>query len=90
MTRILHLCLFLSPVLTCSSIVFSTWRTSLDVVEVGLIQAGILCLRYDGKVPQRERHSVVTRFRQDPSVWVLLLTLACGAVGYANDTAYFF
>lgn len=73
-----------------SSIVFSTWRTSLDVAEAGLLQAGIPCLRYDGKVPQKERHGIVTRFREDPSVRVLLLTLACGAVGYASGTATLF
>ncbi|KAK0622598.1 SNF2 family N-terminal domain-containing protein [Immersiella caudata] len=69
------------------SIVFSTWRMSLDVVEAGLRQAGIQCLRYDGKVPQKERHGVVTRFREDPSVRVLLLTLACGAVGLTLTVA---
>lgn len=54
---------------------------SLDVVEAGLTQAGIPCLRYDGKVPQKERHNVVERFRNDPTIQVLLLTLSCGAVG---------
>lgn len=55
---------------------------TLDVVEAGLSQAGIPALRFDGKVPQKERQSVVDRFRHDPNVRVLLLTLSCGAVGY--------
>lgn len=63
------------------SVVFSTWRTTLDVIEAGLKTEGIPCLRFDGKVPQRERQNVVNRFRQDPSCRVLLLTLSCGAVG---------
>jgi len=54
---------------------------TLDVVEAGLKQALIPCLRFDGKVPQKDRQGVVERFRNDPSVRILLLTLSCGAVG---------
>ncbi|KAF6825208.1 WD domain-containing protein [Colletotrichum plurivorum] len=68
-------------------VVFSTWRTTLDVVEAGLNQAGIPALRFDGKVPQRERQSVVDQFRHDPNVRVLLLTLSCGAVGLTLTAA---
>ncbi|QKX62057.1 uncharacterized protein TRUGW13939_09213 [Talaromyces rugulosus] len=63
------------------SVVFSTWRMTLDVVESGLEKAKIQFLRYDGKVPQKERHHILDRFRRDPSISVLLLTLSCGAVG---------
>ncbi|WDK10480.1 WD domain-containing protein [Colletotrichum graminicola] len=62
-------------------VVFSTCTMTLDVVEVGLGQVGISVLRYDGKVPHKERQRVVERFRNDPSIRVLLLTLSCGAVG---------
>ncbi|PHH86850.1 hypothetical protein CDD83_9675 [Cordyceps sp. RAO-2017] len=68
-------------------VVFSTWRMTLDVVEAGLIQAGISTLRFDGKVPQRDRQSVIDRFRNDPSSRVLLLTLSCGAVGLTLTVA---
>ncbi|KAI0466179.1 SNF2 family N-terminal domain-containing protein [Xylaria cf. heliscus] len=63
------------------SIVFSTWRMTLDVVEQGLKQAGIGHLRFDGKVPPKERKGIIDKFRKDPTVKVLLLTLTCGAVG---------
>ncbi|KAI1353446.1 SNF2 family N-terminal domain-containing protein [Xylaria sp. FL0043] len=63
------------------SIVFSTWRMTLDVVEQGLEKANIERLRFDGKVPQKERKGIIDRFRKDPAVKVLLLTLTCGAVG---------
>ncbi|KAI3340580.1 SNF2 family N-terminal domain-containing protein [Ustulina deusta] len=63
------------------SVVFSTWRTTLDVVEQGLEKARIKHLRFDGKVPQKERKGIIDRFRKDPAVKVLLLTLTCGAVG---------
>lgn len=55
---------------------------TLDVVQAGLLQAGIQALRFDGEVPQRDRQGVIERFRSDMSVRVLLLTLSCGAVGY--------
>lgn len=63
------------------SIVFSSWRLTLNVVEAALGQASIRCLRFDGKVPQGERQSVIRQFKTDPSVRVLLLTLACGNFG---------
>ncbi|UPK96324.1 hypothetical protein LCI18_007259 [Fusarium solani-melongenae] len=62
-------------------IVFSTWRLTLDMVEAGLEQALIPSVRFDGKVPQNERQEIVERFRTDPSVRVMLLTLSCGAAG---------
>ncbi|KAL7799056.1 SNF2 family N-terminal domain-containing protein [Trichoderma ceciliae] len=62
-------------------IVFSSWRTTLEIIEVGLKQACIPCLRFDGKVAQKDRHAVIKQFRKDPTVRVLLVTLSCGAVG---------
>ncbi|KAL7942167.1 SNF2 family N-terminal domain-containing protein [Trichoderma barbatum] len=62
-------------------VVFSSWRTTLEVIEVGLKQACIPCLRFDGKVAQKDRHAVIERFRKDPTIRVLLVTLSCGAVG---------
>ncbi|KAK7413800.1 hypothetical protein QQX98_007293 [Neonectria punicea] len=62
-------------------IVFSTWRLTLDVVEEGLKQASVQSIRFDGKVPQKERQNVVDKFKTDPSIRIMLLTLSCGAVG---------
>ncbi|KAL7814678.1 SNF2 family N-terminal domain-containing protein [Trichoderma aethiopicum] len=62
-------------------VVFSSWRTTLEIIELGLKQTGIPCLRFDGKVAQKDRHAVVERFRKDPTIRVLLLTISCGAVG---------
>ncbi|KAF5549124.1 global transactivator [Fusarium mexicanum] len=47
----------------------------------GLDYESIPCLRFDGTIAQKERHSVIERFRHDPQIRVLLLTLTCGAVG---------
>lgn len=61
--------------------VFSTWRLSLDLVKVGLDEAHIPSVRFDGKVPQKERQSVIEKFKKNPKIRVMLLTLSCGAVG---------
>ncbi|KAK4243690.1 P-loop containing nucleoside triphosphate hydrolase protein [Corynascus novoguineensis] len=68
-------------------VVFSTWRLTLDVVEKGLENAGIRSIRFDGSVPQKERQSVVDRFKADPGIRVMLLTLSCGAVGLTLTVA---
>ncbi|WQF88244.1 Putative helicase, P-loop containing nucleoside triphosphate hydrolase, SNF2-like domain superfamily [Colletotrichum destructivum] len=75
----------LSPEVKC--IVFSTWRMTLDVVEEALKHAGKTTVRFDGSVSQKDRHSVVERFRKDPGVSVMLLTLSCGAVGLTLTVA---
>lgn len=67
--------------LTRGSIVFSTWRLTLDVVEAGLQQSSVKSVRFDGKVPQKERQNIVDTFKTDPSIRVMLLTLSCGAAG---------
>lgn len=63
------------------SIVFSTWRLTLDLITSGLNAASIQSIRFDGKVAQKDRHTVLKKFRSDPSIQVMLLTLSCGAVG---------
>ncbi|KAJ4007318.1 hypothetical protein NW752_007702 [Fusarium irregulare] len=68
-------------------IVFSTWRLTLDLVEAGLNQSSIPSVRFDGKVPQKDRQDIVERFRHDPSVRVMLLTLSCGAAGLTLTVA---
>ncbi|KAI0020240.1 SNF2 family N-terminal domain-containing protein [Xylariomycetidae sp. FL0641] len=62
-------------------VIFSTWSLTLDLVHSALADVGIRCIRFDGKVPQKERGSVVKTFRSNPNIRVMLLTLSCGAVG---------
>ncbi|PFH57629.1 hypothetical protein XA68_14768 [Ophiocordyceps unilateralis] len=68
-------------------VVFSSWRLTLDIVAAGLEQAGIRSIRFDGKVPQKGRQTVVDRFRNDADVQVMLLTLNCGAAGLTLTVA---
>jgi SWI/SNF-related matrix-associated actin-dependent regulator of chromatin subfamily A3 len=74
-------------VLTHASIVFSTWRLTLDVIRIGLDRESISYVRYDGKVPHKDRQSVLDRFKTDTTIRVMLLTLSCGAVGYVVTLA---
>ncbi|PHH81832.1 hypothetical protein CDD82_7766 [Ophiocordyceps australis] len=68
-------------------VVFSSWRLTLNIVAAGLEQAGITAIRFDGKVPQRDRQAAVDRFRNDADARVMLLTLSCGAVGLTLTVA---
>ncbi|KAI8626352.1 hypothetical protein F5Y19DRAFT_447177 [Xylariaceae sp. FL1651] len=68
-------------------IVFSTWRLTLDLITRGLRDEGIPNIRFDGKVPQKDRHSVISAFNSDPTLRVMLLTLSCGAVGLTLTAA---
>ncbi|KAI1131059.1 SNF2 family N-terminal domain-containing protein [Nemania abortiva] len=68
-------------------VVFSTWRLTLDLIARGLDKEGIRNIRFDGKVLQKDRHSVVTAFNSDPTIRIMLLTLSCGAVGLTLTAA---
>lgn len=56
----------------------------LDIIEKDLFKkhmSGVTYLRLDGSIPPSQRHSVVTRFNNDPSIDVLLLTTQVGGLG---------
>lgn len=42
---------------------------------------GVSYLRLDGTVPSTTRHTVVTRFNNDPTIEVLILTTQVGGLG---------
>ncbi|KAJ2988129.1 hypothetical protein NUW58_g4138 [Xylaria curta] len=69
------------------AIVFSTWRLTLDLITRGLEDERIRSIRFDGKVPQKDRQSVLGLFNSDPGLRVMLLTLSCGAVGLTLTAA---
>ncbi|KAH7302966.1 SNF2 family N-terminal domain-containing protein [Stachybotrys elegans] len=62
-------------------VVLSFWRTSLDMIQQGLHNAGIQCARVDGSMKGNQRHAVLERFRNDIDITVILLTVSCGGVG---------
>jgi SNF2 family DNA or RNA helicase len=63
------------------SIVFSSWKTSLDIACQLFKEEGIAFLKLDGDVPYAKRKDVINKFQQSDSRTVLLMTLGIGAVG---------
>jgi len=68
-------------------VVFSYWRSTLDLIQSALEHAGIMTARFDGRLSPKDRQASVEKFRKDPSVRVMLLTLSCGAVGLTLTVA---
>ncbi|KAH8753050.1 SNF2 family N-terminal domain-containing protein, partial [Diaporthe sp. PMI_573] len=63
------------------SIVFSFWKSTLDLASSALTRAGFTCLQVDGGVPVNKRGAILQRFSESEGEAVLLMSLSCGAVG---------
>lgn len=66
------------------ALIFCQLKAMLDIIENDLFKknmTNVTYLRLDGSVPPAMRHSVVTRFNNDPSIDVLLLTTQVGGLG---------
>jgi SWI/SNF-related matrix-associated actin-dependent regulator of chromatin subfamily A3 len=63
------------------SLVFSSWVTTLDLLEQYLRVQGISYLRIDGSVSYAARLRILEEFRGVTNVPVLLMTVQTGAVG---------
>ncbi len=61
------------------ALVFSQFRTLLDLVRPPIEAEGIRCAQLDGTTQDRE--ATVAHFQSDPSVSVLLVSLKAGGVG---------
>lgn len=59
------------------ALIFCQLKSMLDIVENDLLKRhlpAVSYLRLDGTVPPSMRHNTVTKFNQDPSIDVLLLS----------------
>ncbi|KAL0841533.1 hypothetical protein ABMA28_015203 [Loxostege sticticalis] len=66
------------------ALVFCQLKKMLDIVEQDLLKRHlptVTYLRLDGSVPPHQRHAIVTRFNNDVSIDLLLLTTAVGGLG---------
>ncbi|KAJ4267107.1 hypothetical protein NW762_003205 [Fusarium torreyae] len=63
------------------SVVFSSWRDTLDILARILFANGIEFVQVDGRNPLTGRTELLSRFRESPSVRVLLISINTGAVG---------
>jgi SNF2 family DNA or RNA helicase len=61
------------------AIIFSQWVEPLETIAGALAPFGPLL--YHGKIPHRERQSILDRFKSDPSKHVILMSYGTGSVG---------
>lgn len=69
------------------SLVFTSWRSTLDILVNMLTDRGIPCLRIDGRVSFSDRLEILSKFRGDPNTPVLLMSIETGAVGLTLTVA---
>ncbi|KAJ9131553.1 SNF2 family domain-containing protein [Pleurostoma richardsiae] len=73
------------------SVVFSGWTSHLDLIQIALDRAGIVYTRLDGKMSRPARTQAMDRFREDPFVQVILVSITAGGLGLnltAANTVY--
>ncbi|KAF3903147.1 hypothetical protein ABW21_db0206917 [Orbilia brochopaga] len=63
------------------SVVFSGWTMHLDLIEYAFENVGIKWTRVDGKMSRQQRTDALTRFREDPDVEAILVSISAGGVG---------
>ncbi|KAJ2987230.1 hypothetical protein NUW58_g4621 [Xylaria curta] len=69
------------------SIVFSYFKTTLDLAHFALDKAGISCVQVDGRLKPKERERHFHDFTHKQSIRVLLLSLSCGSSGLTLTAA---
>eukprot|EP01105_Mastigella_eilhardi_P014815 TRINITY_DN3378_c0_g1_i4.p1 TRINITY_DN3378_c0_g1~~TRINITY_DN3378_c0_g1_i4.p1 ORF type:complete len:687 (-),score=221.73 TRINITY_DN3378_c0_g1_i4:58-2118(-) len=65
-------------------LVFAQLKSFLDIVEEDLFKVrmpSVTYMRLDGSVPLHNRHNLVVKFNEDPTIDVLLLTTSVGGLG---------
>ncbi len=65
-------------------LIFAQLKSMLDIIETDLLKKSmpsVTYLRLDGGVPANQRHSIVTKFNEDPTIDILLLTTHVGGLG---------
>ncbi|KAK5116605.1 hypothetical protein LTR85_009230 [Meristemomyces frigidus] len=68
------------------SVVFTGWTTYLDLIELALDDNDIGYVRLDGTMSVKQRTAVLDRFKNDPDVTVILVSIKAGGQGL-NFTA---
>ncbi|KAK0647034.1 SNF2 family N-terminal domain-containing protein [Cercophora newfieldiana] len=68
-------------------IVFSCWTATLDLLSERLTSAGIGFLIIDGRISSAKRQQRLDKFRTEPSIRALLMTIGTGGVGLTLTVA---
>lgn len=53
----------------------------LDLIGLALVSVNMEFARFDGSLSLQQRGDSIARFREDPQVNVLLISIGCGSVG---------
>lgn len=69
------------------SVVFSTWTTHLDLVEIALKTHNHHYVRLDGRMSRDARDKSMRVFREDPAVRIMLVSIGAGGLGLNLTTA---
>nr|CDP31246.1 Putative Helicase [Podospora anserina S mat+] len=69
------------------SVVFTSWRTTLNLLQILLTECSLPFLRIDGMVNATDRTAIIDNFSTNPDIPVLLLTINSGAVGLTITAA---
>ena len=64
-----------------TSVVFSSWTKTFDIIQPQLWTRSIRCVRLDGNLSANGRANVLRVFRTEPGIRVLLATISCGGIG---------
>jgi SWI/SNF-related matrix-associated actin-dependent regulator of chromatin subfamily A3 len=67
--------------LTIASIVFSSWKKTLDIVAGLCTEQDVRHVYINGKTPHKDRLEALKTFVSDAGVSTLLMTLGTGALG---------
>ncbi|KAF2450267.1 hypothetical protein P171DRAFT_426694 [Karstenula rhodostoma CBS 690.94] len=63
------------------SVVFSTWTTHLDLIEIALSRNNHKYVRLDGRMPREARNRSLEAFDKDDSVTIILVSIGAGGLG---------
>ncbi|KAF2639682.1 DNA repair protein rad5 [Massarina eburnea CBS 473.64] len=63
------------------SVVFSTWTTHLDLIQLALENERFKYVRLDGRMPREARNRSLTTFDHDNSVHIILVSIGAGGLG---------
>jgi SNF2 family DNA or RNA helicase len=74
-------------ILITNSIVFSSWTTHLDLIEIALKTHGHKYVRLDGRMSRDNRDKSMQALRSDPAVRVMLVSIGAGGLGLNLTTA---
>lgn len=76
-----HCYCYLPLILNMSSLVFSCWTTTLDLLDALLTDRHMNFVRIDGSRSLSERTLAMERFQSEDKLGIMLLSTGCGAVG---------